>query len=218
MARVNVDESTLESSARIDVAYELEQYVLWSLTRPPRHANPDIDLRLRQACFEVAVLHLRNLVDFLTKERPVPGPFSTDLVADHYFDDGWASKPDRLWLYSDESDDENARVRRNVNRHLAHITTSRHELRVSGQPFEWDEINPALVLEAFLRFVDDLDATHPSRAGWFALSQRNAVNALAQIETHRMSGSTASIMSSTSPTFVVTSGALDPDGISRWMT
>ena len=200
------------------MAYEVEQFVVWSLKRPPVHPDEDIDLRLRQACFEVAILHRRNLVDFLVNDRPTTRAFASDLVADHYFDRGWSSKPDPFLLYDTRDENKNAAVRQNVNRHLAHITTFRQELRASGRPFEWDEIDPELVLAGFLRFLRDLASKHPDRVEWFRDSQDNAASALAAITRIRASGGGSEIVTSTSATFeIVTSGALDPNPASRWM-
>lgn len=77
------------------------------MNSPALHPNADIDGLFRQACFEGAVLHLRNLVEFLEKARPTSPSFASDLVADHYFDDGWMARPDELLLYDASSKERN---------------------------------------------------------------------------------------------------------------
>jgi hypothetical protein len=217
MKPVPVDVDTLRACARVDVAYEMEQFVLWTLYRPPAHPNKLVDLRLRQACFESAVLHLRNIVDFLRNARPVKRAFLSDLVADHYFDAGWATRPQPFLLYSADVESDEG-VRGNVNRHLAHITTTRQKLRVSSAAFEWDEIDPTLVLEGFRRFLADLGRAHPDRVSWFDGAARNADQALKNVIARRASVHTQLVsVLETGPEDVVISGPLEPDGIEKWM-
>jgi hypothetical protein len=215
---VPVELDSLRACAQVDVAYELEQFVLWTLYRPPGHPNKLVDLRLRQACFESAVLHLRNIADFLRNTRPVTRAFMSDLVADHYFDAGWATRPQPFLLYSETDVESDEGVRGNVNRHLAHVTTTRQQLRVSSAAFEWDEIDPTLVLQGFRRFVADLGRDHPDRVSWFDGAARNADQALRTVMARRASGHTQvpSVLE-VGPDDVVISGPLEPDGIEKWM-
>lgn len=158
--------AVLEACVR-DVHYEVERYCTWATQTVP-YSNAITEMLLAEATFESAVLHLRNLVDFLANPRPKVGSqVETDLVADHYFDTGWTGRPRPFLLFDDTSTDRNDYVRRNVQRHLVHLTTARHAARVSQQRFTW-EWNRVLVLDGFERFVNDLrTAGHVDRARWF---------------------------------------------------
>ena len=207
-----IELQTLRACAEADVAYEIEQFVIWLLTAPPLHPRPDIDVRLRQACFEVSVLHLRNLVDFLANPRPTSKKFATDLVADHYFDKGWGARPNPCLLYDSGSEDANGAVQRNVNRHLAHITTDRHRKRAAATPFEWDAVDPRLLLTTFVRFVDDLAVEHPDRARWFDDARTNAATALQILTAHPGRGPQLDAPP------IRSAGPLDPAFVERSMT
>lgn len=169
----SVDLMTLRQLAEVDIAYEMKQYTTWA-ARGPSTAFLDEEEAslLKKATFEVRVLHLRNLADFLRKDRPdTSNPDHshrlTDVVAAHYFDDGWMAKPQGMRCYSAQSRKRDDWVLRNINAHLAHVTRTRVDRRLAGEEFDWDQVDSTLVLNNFDRFITDLQRAHPDRAQWF---------------------------------------------------
>jgi hypothetical protein len=114
-----------------DVHYEVERYCTW-VTQTVPHSNP-ITRLLAQATFECAVLHLRNLADFLVNDRPMAGPLECDgprrrpLLRQRL-----ARQAEAVPTVRRPSTGHDADVRRNVQQHLVHLTTARHAARTSG--------------------------------------------------------------------------------------
>ena len=176
---------TLRGCAEIDVDYEVDQYCLWATTAPPDLSDEHDSLRLRQATFEAAVLHHRNLAEFLHGARPKQDEHRrTNIVADHYFDAGWQSKPAPMRLRSTKSGSSDGSLRHSIDVHLAHITSERHTRRVSDGPFDWGAVDSTLVLKVFLKFVDDLRMLHPDRGEWFSRAEGEARTALARMRSN----------------------------------
>ena len=119
------------------------------------------------AILESALIHVRNISDFLTRERPTHRANRTDLVADHYFDEGWTGRP--TFIFGTCKAEHDA-VLTEINRRVAHISTQRSSVETDGA-FAWNNYVREQVpgaLPAFRAFLNDLGQQHRARLHWFA--------------------------------------------------
>jgi hypothetical protein len=161
----------LKPMAEVHVLYEVNRLSLWSAgaLSEGRFAGSDAGVvadLVGQATLESALLHLRNVADFLVCSRPTARSRETDLVADDYFDHGWERRPDHL--FGEDVLDHRA-VMRELHRRLAHLSTHRVEGQAPASGFAWTDVIGDVhgVLSAFKDFVGDLRLVHPERASWF---------------------------------------------------
>jgi hypothetical protein len=115
-----------------------------------------------QATLESALIHLRNVAEFIVSRRPVVSDVrKDDVVADHYFVDGWRGRPH--WVIGNTAR-EHGKAMMNIHRRAMHLTTER-----LGGTFQWWEVLGSVenVFAAFRSFVSDLAVVHPTRAAWF---------------------------------------------------
>jgi hypothetical protein len=120
---------------------------------------------VRQATLENALLHLRCVVEFLTAPRPTEAKKDRfrqlDVVADDYFDAGWADRPPFLL-----GEDEKAHYQtlNEIHRRLAHITGQRLTF-----PYSWTPVllQVRQVLTEYKRLVRDLRVAHTEHAKAF---------------------------------------------------
>lgn len=169
-------DDVLKHMAKIHVPYELQrvvQFWVWgndvALAPEPDASEEETMYRtgwVQAAILESALVHLRNVSDFLTKCRPTNKKFETDLVADHYFANGWRKRPDFIIgggkkKHKDLLDEINWRV--------DHLTTQRYSIKDEGD-FKWNEYVKKqfpVILPAFRLFLYDLMECEPERALWF---------------------------------------------------
>jgi len=162
------DDATVHSVEALEdmahhVCYEVEQLVLGVVPN-----GVDLTVSVRNAMLEARLVHLRNLAKFLTDPRPSCDDVHklTDLVADHYFDDGWHAPRSVLG----SSRERQGKVLNAINRRVVHLSTERRDTS-DVKPFRWDssELIDAVpsALAGFAEFVAKLHDAHPERAAWF---------------------------------------------------
>jgi hypothetical protein len=143
---------TLETMARVHIAYELE--VMCALAGAEKASGKGHEM-LDTMYLEAMLVHVRNLDEFLrTKRWKVD---KDQVCADHYFEGPWSPIVDAI--------DKEMLGRMSTS--LVHI--SRKRLVAGGwtsrdgtrAPFAED------ILRGFERFVDELRDDHPDRARWF---------------------------------------------------
>lgn len=162
------------------VRYEYERMGLWTT----RALQPDWlseelaeDDRARlvdafgQATLKCGLLHLRVVVDFLSRDRPGPKDHqrALDVVAADYFEGGWARQPATL-LSSSGDVSEHRTQADELHRRLAHISQHRLDDESSEGGFVWQgflERHVPVVGAAVTSFLEDLERLHPERYAWF---------------------------------------------------
>ena len=107
----------------------------------------------RNLALEAALLHARNLADFLHNG----GGHPDDIKAARYFDRGDGSSTDAL-----------AEHRIRLNKRLTHASYKRAS---TAQQWNVKAIHAAIV-EAWSEFVRRLATAHPERAFWFETAER----------------------------------------------
>jgi hypothetical protein len=163
----------LEEMARVHVAYEVSRLALWSQVSVPEtmysstRLAPVLAELVGQATLESALIHLRNVADFIVADRPTANQRwrESDIVADDYFDAGWPGKPSHILGEDPES---HRTTDTEINRRLAHISIHRLDRAELGA-FEWQFVltRVPVVLEGFNQFRTDLGSIHADRARWF---------------------------------------------------
>jgi hypothetical protein len=132
----------------------------------PPEVRADLADWSQSAILESSLIHLRNVSDFLTKTRPTQKHAETDLVADHYFVNGWHGRPDFIFGTDKSAHDA---VLKEIHRRVAHLTVQRHTVPWSGaiewQPYVTQQF--PVLLRAFAAFLADLIKQEPGRAAWF---------------------------------------------------
>ena len=184
----------LRKLAEIDIAYEVRQYCRWAFDEVLLTAqDQEMLASLQQATFTAGATAMRNLESFFRKERPGPTGFdATDVVADHYFDNGWPRRANLatypLLLWDDRSPQLNKSAQENVNRHLSHIASTRVTQR--GQ-FSWaTDVNRRLILDCYRIFIRDLYVAHPHRVRWFSDATRTVRHRLGNLTPVQNAGAT----------------------------
>jgi hypothetical protein len=170
----------LRPMAETHIFYEVERLALWSsmslgpsaFAGPRPHAER-IAIEVGKATLESALLHLRNVVEFLMSPRPTKELNWSTVVAGDYFDNGWTTAPSRLLGPTAEAHRE---TMKEIHRRLAHLSTQRLTSNdPKGRPiFVWSSVVKRVpaVLACFDRFTRELEAAHPERVPWFDNSIR----------------------------------------------
>jgi hypothetical protein len=159
MARL--DDGVLEAMVG-HVLYEVDLLYFWTgpgLRTDVRATSQDTRTRVINAIAECALIHLRNVSDFLIGDLPCQYP--KDFVAADYFDEPWPGRPG---FVLGRSEGEHRKTQRELNRRLAHIST--HRLR----DFKWEPLitkYAPMAVDGFRAFLADLRLAHPDRAQWF---------------------------------------------------
>ena len=158
------------------VTYELERVVFFVENgnyvpvsfqpQTPQPIRDAVEGWVQQCILESALVHLRNVAEFLVNQRPTRKATRTDIVADHYFQVGWEKRPNYVLGHNRREHD---RLVKQIHRRVAHLSSQRLSVQRSG-PFDWlpyvqTQFPPALA--AFRCFLDDLEKTHPRRCHWF---------------------------------------------------
>ena len=118
---------------------------------------PAVQILIREAMLEAALLHLRNATDFLVP----PTSFQSDhLLARDYFDGDWSAEPVALL---GATIDIHLSERAELNKRPLHLTVRLRD------DLDWVHHlkRVPLVLVAFDSFIEDLRRPHPERAAWF---------------------------------------------------
>jgi hypothetical protein len=133
----------------------------------------------QSSILESALIHLRNVSDFLTKGWPTTDRKmnATDLVAEHYFPDGhvWV-RPDCIFGGGRA---RHVELIQEIHRRVAHLSTQRFTVKGQGA-FEWEKYVRAqfpLLPKAFSAFLANLRASpDPRPIQWFGGSEALMVN------------------------------------------
>lgn len=176
-------DDVLEHMAEEHVFYELHrtlEFAYFGNVLPMRHdldplVRADLMAWSQSSILEASLIHLRNISDFLTKPRPTSKHAESDLVADHYFVDHWSGRPD--FIFGGDPG-EHRTMLAEIHRRVAHLSTQRYTVKGVGA-FEWQqyvETQFPILLQAFGRFLTDLQEHEPERARWFDRSVDLLVN------------------------------------------
>ena len=149
-----LDESQLSRMVE-HVSYEFARLVM-----PMYVPVPAVNEKpwLEQCVLESALVHVRNLSDFLTDERPRHPKRQDDVVADDYFDNHWSNRPS--FIFGTDRDGHDKFVAE-INKRMAHVTLQRIGIR----PFRWTTLTREfhLIRTSFETFLIDLKNAHPKR-------------------------------------------------------
>lgn len=137
------------------VAYEFARLMMPMYIKVPPTSEK---AWLEECVLESALVHVRNLSDFLTDERPQNPKHQDDVVADDYFDHHWANRPN--YIFGNDTAGHR-RFMGEINKRMAHVTLQ----RIGTRPFEWRALSRELHLirESFESFLSDLKNSHPKR-------------------------------------------------------
>ena len=100
-------------------------------------ARAALSAAVNEATLECALLHLRNVVDFLLNLPPTNPGFQTDVVADDYFDTSWSGRP--VFLLGDDAEAHKG-LMKDLHRRLAHLSTQRLQKQTPTGGFDWTEV------------------------------------------------------------------------------
>ena len=137
------------------VAYEFARFMM------PMHIGvPAVREKawLEQCVLESALVHVRNLSDFLMGERPRNPKFQDDVVADDFFDDHWRNRP--AFIFGSDQDGHE-KFMAEINKRMAHLTLQ----RIGSRPFKWTMLSRDfhILRSSFETFLIDLASAHPKR-------------------------------------------------------
>lgn len=118
-----------------------------------------------QVRLESTLIHIRNLIDFLTGKPDDKYPLG--VVANDFFDDGWPSPAPNVVIGKDTN--EQSGIYRALNGRLAHLTLMRLDSETKASSFNWQEVVLACpkLLRSYDSFIEKLRVPHPDRAQWF---------------------------------------------------
>lgn len=116
---------------------------------------------LRNSLLEATLLHVRNILDFFTRDRPVKGAIDQDSIRAGYFVQGYCAHAEDSWKTFDLPFTKSHN--NDINSSLSHLTFA----RVRGD-YKWDDL-PKIRTEiesAYAEFFRLLPET--DRARWSA--------------------------------------------------
>jgi hypothetical protein len=213
VAKTIIGDDELRELAQVDIFHEVNTLCWWVLREIAPFEN-DAEW-LRKARTEIALLHLRSLAHFLRDDRPKDDSSTNrhlDVVADHFFVDTVATSWDRprarpMFTRLGNEHDEYLKVQ--IDRHLAHVTRDRYLQRDrSDQSFNYGEVDVTLVLDEFVRFVNELKRVgRTERADWHRRSVQSIEPVLSAIRGPRR---TVEIISGTNSDHPSTTISADP--------